>query len=156
MDDLPLPTLELVARLTVKVGAPIEIGGTGAGLRRVIPIVGGEVRGPLLRGRVLPAGADYQLVRSDETVAELAARYVLELEDGTRVFVANDALRRAAPDVTARLVRGEPVDPALVYFRCAPRFEAPAGPWRWLAESLFVGTGIRRPDCVDMAFYRVA
>jgi hypothetical protein len=64
-------------------------------------------------------------------------------------------LRRASPEVTQQLLSGEVVDPSLVYFRCAPRFEAPQGPWRWLMEHLFVGTGIRRPDCVEMAFYRL-
>ena len=89
-------------------------------------------------------------------MAELDARYVLELDDGTKVFVTNRAMRRASLEVTEKLVRGEPVDPALVYFRCLPRFEVAAGRWRWLAESLFVGTGVRRPDRVEMAFYRVA
>ena len=34
------------------------------------------------------------------------------------------ALRRASAELTARLVRGEAVDPSLVYFRCTPSFEA--------------------------------
>lgn len=155
MDDSNPPTLELLAHLTVEVGEPIEVGATAGGLRRVIPITGGTVYGPTLSGRVLAGGADYQQVRP-EGVAELDARYVLQLDDGTRVFVVNRALRRASPEVTARLLRGEPVDPALVYFRCSPRFEAPAGRWRWLMDSIFVGTGVRRPYHVEMRFYRVA
>ena len=154
MTEPAIPSLELLARLTVQVAPPIEIGDTPGGLRRVIPIIGGTVTGPGISGRVLPAGADYQLVRP-EGVAELDARYVLALDDGTQVFVVNRALRRATPEVTQQLVRGEPVDPSLVYFRCTPRFEAPPGPWRWLMEHVFVGTGVRRPDCVEMAFYRV-
>jgi hypothetical protein len=86
---------------------------------------------------------------------ELTARYVLALDDGTQLYVVNRALRRASPAVTQQLLRGEVVDPSLVYFRCTPRFEAPPGPWRWLMEHVFVGTGIRRPDCVEMDFYRV-
>jgi len=154
MNELPTPTLEPFARLTVQVAAPIEIGETPGGRRRVIPIIGGTVSGPAISGRVLPAGADFQQVRP-EGVAELDARYVLALDDGTQVFVVNRALRRASPEVTARLMRGEAVDPSLVYFRCTPSFEVADGPWRWLMEHLFVGTGIRRPDCVEMAFYRV-
>jgi hypothetical protein len=45
---------------------------------------------------------------------------MLELVGGQRIFVSNRALRRAAPEVTARLVRGEAVDPAHVYYRCVP------------------------------------
>ncbi len=155
MPDLDAPKLELFATLSVRVAAPIEIGAVNGGRRRIIPIIGGEIRGPHVSGRVLDAGADFQLVQGDG-VAELDARYVLELDDGTKVFVANRALRRASIEVTEKLVRGEAVDPSLVYFRCLPRFEVAEGRWRWLAESLFVGTGVRRPDTVEMAFYRVA
>lgn len=155
MDPLQAPSLEPVVHLVVQVGPPQEVGPVGGGRRRVIPIVGGELRGPLLTGRVLPGGADFQLVRPDH-VAELDARYVLELSDGTPVYVTNRALRRASPEVTEQLMRGEPVDPALVYFRCQPSFEVADGPWRWLAQSVFVGTGVRRPQSVEMMFYRVA
>lgn len=152
---LATPALELLAELTVQVAAPIEIGDTPGGYRRVIPITGGTVSGPGLRGQVLAAGADFQLVHPADGTARLDARYVLALDDGTHVFVVNRALRRSSPEVTARLMRGEPVDPTLVYFRCMPQFETPAGPWRWLMDHVFVGTGVRRPDSVQMAFYRV-
>lgn len=155
MNELAAPPLEFFARLSVKVATPIEIGAVNGGRRRVIPIIGGELRGPKVNGRVLNAGADFQLVQNDG-VADLDARYVVELDDGTTIFVANRALRRASLEVTEKLVRGEAVDPSLVYFRCTPRFEVAEGGWRWLAESLFVGTGVRRPDKVEMAFYRVA
>jgi hypothetical protein len=45
----------------VTVARPIEIGTTAAGLRRLISIAGGEVRGPRLRSCVLPG--DYQIPR---------------------------------------------------------------------------------------------
>ncbi len=155
MSTLAAPALEHVGDLTVFVAAPIEIGDTGGGLRRLIPITGGTLEGPAMRGKVLAGGADFQLVRPDH-VAELDARYALELDDGTRVFVTNRALRRASPEITAKLVRGEPVDPALVYFRCSPAFEVAPGPWRWLAENFFIGTGARRPDRVEISIYRLA
>jgi hypothetical protein len=90
-----------------------------------------------------------------EGVAELDARYVLALDDGSTVFVVNRALRRTTPELTARLARGEPVDPQAVYFRCTPRFEVATGPWRWLMDSVFVGSGVRRPDHVELDFFRV-
>jgi Protein of unknown function (DUF3237) len=154
VSELIPPSLELVANLSVQVATPVEVGHTFAGSRRLVSITGGDVTGPRLFGRVVPGGADFQIVRP-EGVAELDARYVIELADGTPVYVTNQAMRRASPEVTRQLMRGEPVDPSLVYFRCAPRFEVVAGPWRWLAESLFIGTGMRRPLTVEMAFYRV-
>ena len=160
---LPAPALEHLADLTVQVAAPIE-AGTIAGLnsrgrRRIIPITGGTLRGPRLQGRVLPGGADFQLVVSD-TAADLDARYIIELDGpefaGEHLYVQNRALRRGSAADIARLVRGEPVDPAAVYFRCAPRFEVSSPALAWLTESLFVGTGARHPDRVEISLYRLA
>ncbi len=155
--SLPAPTLELIAELTVTVAAPIEAGDVrGAstrGKRRTIPITGGTVRGRL-SGRVLAGGADFQLVVS-ETMAVLDARYTLELDSGARIFVQNHALRRGPAEAIAKLVRGEPVDPAEIYFRCVPTFEVSDPSLAWLTESIFIGTGARFPDRVEIAFYRV-
>ena len=54
-----------------------------------------------------------------------------------------------------RLSRGEIVDPALVYFRTVPVFEAPAGPYAWLNPSVFVGTAARLPDRVRIRVFEV-
>jgi hypothetical protein len=152
---LPPPLLSHVCDLAIEIGPPIEVGPTASGLRRVIPITGGLVSGPLLRGRVLPAGADFQLIHEGATLAHLDARYVLELEDATHVYVHNVALRVAGQEDAQRLIRGEPVDPAAVYFRCQPRLEAAGQDWAWLARSQFIGTGQRSPDRVFLSFYRV-
>lgn len=155
-ETLPPPRLEHVCDLAVAIAAPIEIGQTPAGLRRVIPITGGVVTGPLLSGKVLASGADFQLILGNGTQAHLDARYVIELNDGTRVFVQNTALRFASLENSQRIMRGEPVDPADVYFRCQPRLEAPGEKWAWLNESQFIGCGRRAPDGVYLSFYRVA
>lgn len=155
---LPTPTLEPVLELTVFVATPVEAGQvTGLnsrGRRRIIPITGGNVAGKLT-GTVLPGGADFQIVVSD-TCADLDARYLLQLDNGEHVFVMNRALRRGSVEDIARLVRGEPVDPAAIYFRCVPTFEVSHPSLAWLTENVFVGTGARFPDRVEMRFFRVA
>jgi hypothetical protein len=88
-------------------------------------------------------------------MARLEARYVLETDAGDRIYVLNDAIRSAPADVMARLVRGEPVDPAQVYFRCVPRFECAAPALAWMMERVFIGTGMRRPTEVVMRFFEV-
>jgi hypothetical protein len=89
-------------------------------------------------------------------MAELDARYVIETDAGDLIYVQNRAVRTAAPDVMARLVRGEVVDPQSVYFRCTPSFETASKALAWISESLFVGTGARYPDQVVMRLFEVA
>ncbi len=147
------PALDHLCDLSVQVGAPIEVGTGPTGVRRMIPILGGAVSGRL-QGRLLPGGADYQLIIGG-TLARLDARYVIELTDGACVFVQNTAVRAASADITARLMRGEPVPPEAVYFRCQPTFETGDVRWQWLHERQFIGTGVRLPDTVLMSFYTV-
>lgn len=154
MLNLDLPPLKYFADLSVLVGQPQEVGPTVHGLRRLIPILGGEVQGQDWSGRVLPGGADFQLILNPR-MAELDARYVIETDGGDLIHVQNRAVRTAAPEIMARLIRGEPVDPADVYFRCSPSFETASPSLGWISERLFIGTGARQPDRVVMRFFEV-
>jgi hypothetical protein len=148
------PPLTHVLHLEVEVGAPVEVGRTPAGLRRVVPITGGTVSGPLMTGRVRPGGADFQLIRTDtETVAD--ARYVLESDRGEVVFVENLALRTGSAEDIARLRQDLPVDPARIYFRSTPRFETEAPRLAALTSHVFVGSGVRHPRAVVFDFFQV-
>lgn len=155
MNDIAVPGLKFFADLSVQVDRPQELGRTSRGLRRLIPILGGEAVGDGWRARVLPGGADFQLVVSD-TLAELDARYMMETDGGDRIYVTNRALRSGPRELMARLVRGEPVDPAQIYFRCSPSFETASPALRWITERLFVGSGARHPDKVVMRFWELA
>jgi hypothetical protein len=154
LTPLPAPQLERVADCHVELGKPIDVGDTPEGRRRLIPILGGRLYGPLLKGRVLPGGADFQLVVSP-TLVRLQARYVIETEQGELVYIENEGVRVAAPEVIDRLNRGESVPPELVYTRTRPRFETAASSLLWLMTSSFVGTARRAPDHVQVAFFRV-
>ncbi len=146
-NTLPAPGLEFFADLSVQVDRPQEVGQVPGGLRRVVPILGGEVQGQGWRGKVLPGGSDFQLILG-QTLAHLDARYIIETDGGDRIFVQNRAVRAASAEVTAKLLRGEPVDPAQVYFRCSPVFETTSKSLAWINERIFVGTGARHPDRV--------
>ncbi len=155
MHTLPTPELKFFADLSVQVDKPQEVGKTHHGVRRVIPILGGTVEAQGWRGRVLSGGADFQLLLGP-SMAELDARYVIETDAGDMIFVTNRAVRTASPEVMAKIIRGEPVDPSTVYFRCSPSFETASPALSWIAERLFVGTGARHPDKVVMRFFEVA
>jgi hypothetical protein len=152
--DMAAPALSFVADIRVDVGEPVTIGETGAGLRRLIPILGGSVEGPRLTGRVVPGGADFQNLRADG-VMELEAKYVLEATNGALIYVVNRGLRRGPADAVEKLMRGEPVDPRLIYFRAAPAFESAAPEFKWMMESLFVCTGARLPTQVLLSLYEI-
>ncbi|HXD39995.1 MAG TPA: DUF3237 domain-containing protein [Ramlibacter sp.] len=152
---LATPQLKFFADLSVQVAKALQVGRTARGLRRLIPILSGEAVGDGWRARVLPGGADFQLVVSD-TLAELDARYVLETDGGDLIYVQNRAIRSGPPELMARLVRGEPVDPALIYFRCTPSFETVSKSLGWINERMFAGTGERHPDKVVMRFFELA
>ncbi len=149
---LPTPGLEFFADLSVQVDRPQEVGQVPGGLRRMVPILGGEVQGEGWRGKVLPGGADFQWIVG-QTVAHLDARYIIETDGGDRIFVQNRAVRAASAEVTAKLLRGEPVDPSQVYFRCSPSFETASPALGWINERIFVGTGARHPDQVVLRCY---
>jgi len=153
--SLAAPALVPLCELDVEVGPALDVGVLPQGQRRIVPIKGGAVRGRL-QGRVLAGGGDFQWVHEGGRIAHLDARYVIELDDGALVHVRNRALRvTASAEAGARLLRGEAVDPAEVYFRCQPTIEASAAAWRWLGERQFIGTGVREPARVRLTFFEV-
>lgn len=153
------PTLEHIADFSLHVAPPTEVGASPLGQRRVIPILSGTARGPRMNGHVLPGGADFQLIRhsdgDDVTTADIEARYVLETDDGARIYIVNAGVRSGSAPVIARLNRGETVDPSEIYFRTTPRFETAAPRYRWLMQHLFVASGARYPDRVELRYFLV-
>lgn len=152
-ETAPGLTLAFTAKVTV---APAVEHGMIDGLRkRFIPITGGTVAGPKLRGLVLSGGGDWQAIH-DDGITEVMAKYALKADDGTVINVINPGIRVAAPDIIARIAAGEDVDPSLYYFRTSPRFEVVKGKHDWLRRKVFVARGIRRPDHVVIEFFEVS
>ena len=133
---------------------PQELGDTPQGRRRIIGITGGRFSGERLSGRVLPGGADWQVIRADG-VADLDARYTLETSDGALVFVRNRGYRHGPAEVLKRLSSGEEVDPSLYYMRTTPRFETGDARYAWLNRIVCVATGARRPAAVELEVFEI-
>lgn len=148
------PTLQLLYTSRIDIAAPLDVGKAPYGQRRVISIVGGAFSGPRMSGRVLPGGADWQIVRSDGIV-EVDARYTLETDDGAFIYITNWGLRHGPPGVIARLGAGERVDPGEYYFRTTPTFETGAPGYAWLNGIIAVAVGERRADAVIITAYEV-
>ena len=150
----PAPGLVFAFEARVTVGAPVEIGQVPRGRRRIVSILGGTFEGPGIKGKVVPGGADWQIIRADG-FSELDTRYTLETDKGQIIYVQNAGMRHAAPAVMEKLLKGEAVDPKLVYFRTLPTFETAAPDLQWLTRAIFVGTGERYPTEVVIRFWRV-
>lgn len=103
MDTLQL---EFVCELTVKVGKPQLIGETGDGIRRIIPLLGGEFKGPKMNGIILQGGADWQLIKKDG-IAYIDARYTLQTDDNALIYISNTGIRVASEDVLKKLSNEE-------------------------------------------------
>jgi Protein of unknown function (DUF3237) len=157
-DTLPVvsvtPSLQLLYTSRIDITAPQDVGRTPLSQRRIINITGGAFAGPRLSGRILPGGADWQVVRSDGIV-EVDARYTLETDDGALIYISNWGLRHGPPEVIARLGAGGKVDPSEYYFRTTPVFETGASTYAWLNGIIAVAVGERRADAVIITAYEV-
>ena len=127
---------------------------TPFGERRIVPILGGEIAGPELRGTILPGGADWQLVGIDGAAA-LEARYTVQTDDGALLSVRNLGLRHGPPEVLERIRQGEAVDPGEYYFRSSPSFESSHPRYAWLNSIVAVASGARLANEVLLDVYAV-
>jgi hypothetical protein len=66
------------------------------GHRRVVNLLGGTVSGARLNGRVLPGGADWQIVAADGAL-DIHARYTIESDTGALVQVDSKGMRHGPP-----------------------------------------------------------
>ena len=148
------PKLAFAFSVRVIVGPIQDLGQTARGHRRIVDILGGTAEGPRVQGEILPGGADWQIVRPDGTI-EVVARYTIRCTSGALVYVQNDGLRVASPEILARMSKGELVPFDSYRFRTAPRFETSEPSLKWMETSTFVGVAARTPDRVVIGFHAV-
>jgi hypothetical protein len=145
---------EPIFTIHAELATMLNLGHTPYGERRIIGITGGSVCGRKLNGRVLPGGADWQIIRSDGA-ADISARYTIESEAGARILVSSDGLRHGPPAIMAKLTQGEAVDPALYYFRTVMRFETSDPSLDWINRILALARGQREANAVRLDVYEV-
>lgn len=145
----PHPKMTLMARFSVDLIAPIwELGKTSdLGRRRIIPITGGNFKGPLMNGEILNNGADWQTVTADG-LAIIDTRYLLKMENGDLVYLQTKGLRYGPPAVMAEVAKGNPVDPNQYYFRLYMNFETASTKYDWLNRAMGVGYAMRLGNAV--------
>lgn len=140
--------------LVVELSPPHEMGKSPAGVRRIIPIIGGTAHGPLLSGHILPIGADWQTVLAGG-IADLDARYAIKTADGAVIEVISQGIRHASLEVNARIAGGEQIDPSEYYMRTAIRLETGHATYDWVNRSLFLARGGKVGNTVHLSVWRV-
>ena len=133
----------------------LEVGNTPAGSRRVFTVTGGHFEGDRLKGIVLPqGGSDLLIVRADGS-SQQDARLVLKTDDGGLIVMTYRGVRHAAPEVSAKLARGEQVASDEYYLRTVPFFETSARKYEWLNRIVAVTVGERQPDGVSYEVFEI-
>jgi hypothetical protein len=138
------PTIEFVFEERVTLAPATVLGDTAFGHRQFIPITGGAVTGPKLKGKVLPGGWDFQLTYAGSDCTQLSADYFLQADDGTVIHVLNEGL--SCPGAPRAIFR--------------PKLEAPKGAHGWMTQATFVATlelegTPPKVEAVRIRFYQV-
>lgn len=140
------PEFEYLMSVRIKLRPKLAWGELPqGGDRYFVEILEGTFDGPRLKGKVLPGGGDWAHIRPDG-VMDFDARYNLQTDDGTLIYLRNRGFRWGSPEVMARLARREPADPSEYYMRVSPAFDVPRGPYDFLAKHLFFGIGDKIPE----------
>ena len=112
------------------------------------------MRGPKLNGRILPGGADWQIIRGDGA-ADVQARYTIESDTGARSW----STARASGTAHRRCWRGWPGATAstrrsIISAPCM-RFETGDPALDWLNRVLAMARGQREARRVRLDVYEV-
>jgi hypothetical protein len=152
------PQLEFVFTIRINLITPGRwLRPTTMGAERAaIYLESGDFEGPNIKGIVVPgSGGDWPLVRPDGVI-DFDARYLLQVDDGTLIYLQNRGFRWArTPEVAERMARNEPADPSEYYMRVSPKFDVPAGPHDWLAKHMFIGVAEKIPRANAIHYFKV-
>ncbi len=134
------PELEFLYEISAYLESPIAIGECPHGNRQIVPVTGGSFEGPRLKGKVLPGGGDWLLVRPDG-VGELDVRVTLQTDDGALIYVTYRGYLTKVAELIPRWAAGEQIPHEEYYFVSTPYFETSAAQYAWLQQVVAVGMG---------------
>jgi len=145
---------EFLFEMRLQVGPPQALGATPAGKRYIAYVTGGTFEGPKIRGRALPGGGDWVVVRPDR-VFQLDVRLTLQTDDGALIYTTYRGARHGSREVMSKIAAGDPVDADDYYFRTTPYFETGSDRHAWLNGIVSVGIGQDIPGGVIYRVHRI-
>lgn len=148
--------MELVHEFDVEIqlAQPALVPGFGPyGMRLVLSVAGGSVRGDRISGSIAGAGADWALLGPDGWT-RVDVRVQIATDDGAVLFMSYLGVMEVNDAVQAALEGGETTFDDQ-YFRTTPRLETGDERYAWANQSLFVARGRFVPDGVVYEVHRV-
>lgn len=130
----------MTLKLDVDVNNATTIGQVPGGMRRVVPIKGGEFNGEKLRGKVLPGGADWVLHQTDG-VMRIDVRICLQTEDDALIYLNYQGRFIMREEAGERLAAGETLAKDEYSLTMVASFESGDERYRWLNQVVAVGVG---------------
>jgi hypothetical protein len=123
---------------------------------QVIPITGGWVEGPRIKGKIVPPGGDWGHVLPSGAF-RLDVRATIRTDDGETIFVAYNGVRQCSKEVAERVVKGELIKQGDCYFIISPTFETKSEKYGWLNGVQAVGKALelKRGDHVTYDIFAV-
>ncbi|PGG97938.1 hypothetical protein AJ80_09614 [Polytolypa hystricis UAMH7299] len=158
--QLPVPTLELDFRISLKLNPRVSIGTNFWGQRDWLTFVGGQWAGRWGKGIVLPGGQDSQIVVKD-LATSIRANFLLQTADDPPAFIAvkssgwltgsKEVLEKVA-DITS----ADAVNPSTYKYRVTMTLETGDERYSFVNTVMWVGSGCRRGSEVIFDAFRIS
>lgn len=131
-----------------------DVGDGPYGRRLIVDVTGGHFEGPRLRGRILPSGGDWLLLRPDGH-GRLDVRATFETHDGAFVYLAYYGIIEMTQAVNDALAGQGGTDYGEHHFLTQPRFETGDPRYAWLNAVVAVAEGRVLPGAVEYRVFEV-
>ena len=133
---------EFSAKATLK--QPLPIGTGPIGTRMYYDVMGGEIIGDRLRGKIL-GGGEWALMGPDGFI-RVDVRLQIETHDGAFLYMQYGGLLEVNDAVQGALANGTGTEFGDQYFYTNPRIETGDERYAWLNTTFLIGEGRMLPD----------
>jgi len=124
---------------TATLKPPLPIGPGPIGTRMYYEVMGGEIIGEWLRGRLL-GGGEWALIGPDGFL-RIDVRLQVETHDGAHLYIQYSGLLELNEVVQVALASGAGTDYGEQYFFTNPRIETGDERYAWVNTTFFIGEG---------------
>ncbi len=138
--------LEFMYEVRAEIGKPQVVGKSPEGMRVIIPVLGGTLRGPALNAEFLPGtSGDWTTIRPDGSTS-LDVRTVCKAENGDLIYCTYGgrmyADTKEGMALASDMYKPDPeVGKDQYYLRINPLYETASKTYGWLNKVVAVGTG---------------